>query len=377
MTVSSSTTCVLMIGPLQATGGMASVMRLQLRSRLREQFTLVYLDNSKRTSPGRSWWEGLIAQVQIFRELRSLLKAHRPAVVHLHTCSGVTFYRTIFDQWLARRMGSAVVVQIHGGRFENFLREQRGVLGWLVRRALRQADQVLVLSPDWARRIGAFDSNIRLAVVANGVPVTGDEESSAKKPDDDDPFEPPVRLVMVGNLRVSKGVDDLISAIELLPKGWRARLQVRIIGPDPDDRRGELLYRLQQRQLQDTIHLPGLCTSREVAVALQAADIFMLPSHWEALPMAWLEAMAAGLPTIVTRVGAIPEIARDGEEALLVEPKSPEQLASALLRLLENEPLRRSMGRQGQQLVQQHYSQDSVASHLQSIYQGLAAGGAA
>jgi glycosyltransferase involved in cell wall biosynthesis len=85
----------------------------------------------------------------------------------------------------------------------------------------------------------------------------------------------------------------------------------------------------------------------DVLRILQAADMFVLTSEYEAAPMAILEAMAAGLPVIATAVGGIPAIVADGVSGVLVEPGSPASLIAALERLAHDPELRARMGSAG------------------------------
>jgi len=91
---------------------------------------------------------------------------------------------------------------------------------------------------------------------------------------------------------------------------------------------------------------------------LKAADIFVLSSRQESLPVSLREAMAASLPVIATRVGGVPEAVEDGESGLLVPPEDPRALAEAMVRLASDAPMRERMGRRGYQIVQNKFNYD-------------------
>jgi glycosyltransferase involved in cell wall biosynthesis len=109
----------------------------------------------------------------------------------------------------------------------------------------------------------------------------------------------------------------------------------------------------------------------DVPEILQALDIFVLPSNWEGLPNAVLEAMAAGLPVVATRVGGVPEVVVEGQTGILVPPRDPNALADALLTLLRDPNLRRRMGQAGRQRVQEYFSVDQMVSKTETLYEQL------
>ena len=90
---------------------------------------------------------------------------------------------------------------------------------------------------------------------------------------------------------------------------------------------------------------------RRVQAAYADADLFCLPSLQEGFGIVFLEAMAAGLPVVAGDAAAVPEVVDDGTTGLLVDPRDPAAVAGALLRLLDDADLRRSMGRAGRERV--------------------------
>jgi glycosyltransferase involved in cell wall biosynthesis len=102
-----------------------------------------------------------------------------------------------------------------------------------------------------------------------------------------------------------------------------------------------------------------------------AADLFVLPSHTEGSPNALLEAMAAGVPSVATRVGGVPEIAPGEETALVVERANPERFAAAVDRLLGDPELARRMGEAARERVTRLHTLDEYGARLTGIYRSL------
>jgi polysaccharide biosynthesis protein PelF len=109
----------------------------------------------------------------------------------------------------------------------------------------------------------------------------------------------------------------------------------------------------------------------------QRVDIFVLVSQWEGIPLALLEAMSCGLPSICTAVGGIPDILSDTEAGYLVPPNDSDSLASRICELLDDETLRKTMGLRASQLVKEKYSIEDMADRILSVYlEGILHGGA-
>ena len=144
----------------------------------------------------------------------------------------------------------------------------------------------------------------------------------------------------VANLRVTKGYPDLLHAARTVLDALEC---VHFVSVGRGPLEPELRAMHAQLGLGDRFQLLG---HRPDAVRVMSAfDVFCLPSHYEGLPVALMEAVALGLPVVATRVGGLAELVTDGREAVLVPPRRPEQLAEALLALLRDPSRRAEMSR--------------------------------
>ena len=175
-------------------------------------------------------------------------------------------------------------------------------------------------------------------------------------------------VLTVARLQPAKGIDDLVAATALLRERLPG-LRVAVAGSGPQEE--ELRAQIGQAGLSDSFRLLG--TRSDVGSLLAAADAFCLPSRHEGLPISLLEAMQAGLPCVATRVGGIPGLVQEGEEALLVEPADVDGLAAALARVLGDRELAAGLGERGRALVRRRYDVAAAAASYADIYDELAA----
>jgi glycosyltransferase involved in cell wall biosynthesis len=177
-------------------------------------------------------------------------------------------------------------------------------------------------------------------------------------------LEPETKLVtMVGSLTRRKGVDDLLRSASLI-RDAVPTARYLLVG------RGDQRRLLEEivRRLDLTEHVRFLGFRRDVPEILNSSDVLVLPSHWEGFGLVTLEAMNAGLPVVGTRRGAIPEVVRNGETGLLVPPKDPEALATALIRLLSNPERARAMGRAGLSRLRREFDMEKAVRAHDELY---------
>ncbi len=353
---------VVMAGPMPpAIGGMTSVLCDLANSKLRDSVELKLFDTGKQTPSGRSLFTAVKARWTLWRQWWALLGQARPAIVHIHTCSGLTYFLDGALLMLARLRGAAVVLHVHGGRFDRFLDELGSgalVARWLARRAAR----IVVLSPVWRERLEPLLKGARLAVVENGVPVPDSVAARASGP--------PFVAVFLGTLSEQKGVRDLIRAAAEVRSSFKGgSIKVCLVGPEGDSQFvADMRHLVRELDLQDGVEFAGPAYGDDKNKWLARAHMFVLPSHIEAFPISILEAMAAGVPVIATRVGAIPTMIDADDTGLLVNAGDVQGLARALSALAQDEKLRARLADRARVKCMQCFSIDRAAGALLVLY---------
>lgn len=229
---------------------------------------------------------------------------------------------------------------------------------------LKNADAVIALTEDMKKAIKKI-YNRDVLVIPNGIDLEKFEDLSRVtfrkrwKIEDEEKI-----LTFVGTLRPIKGVEYLIRAMKIIrQKNADARLM--LVGNGEEREKLEKL--VKELILEEYVRFIGKVQNEEVPEYMAASDIFILPSLSEGFPVTVLEAMASGLPIIVTRVRGLQEIIKDGENGFLVEPKNPEQIAEKVLMLLEDDELRERISKNNKEQAE-GYSWESVVARLEKVY---------
>ena len=291
------------------------------------------------------WRNGLQDPVGLLRFWKTLAEK-KPAIVHQHFGGRAL-------RWVARGSeGSRVVLHLHGRIVENQKKE-------LSRVTVKAADIVIATSSAVAMRV----RNVPVQVVHPGVCVIQ---------------YPVVELRRAGRasqvigtaarLVPLKGIAHLIRAMTLLRSQFPAvRLEIAGAGPE------ESALKLEARKLGLDECITFLGWQSDMASLFAKWDVFVLPSLEEGFGIALVEAMAAGLPVIATTVGGIPEIVEHGKTGLLVAPGDPHALAEQIEILLKDAAERKRLGLAGWARVRQDFSQESMVSAVEAIYERLLA----
>lgn len=294
------------------------------------------------------WQPQSFSDFKSIRGLKTLLRQQQIDVAHFH-CPRSAFLGRI----AAHRAGIATVVTTHlplyhypDGmvtrsplRLKSYLRAER----WLNR---RYTDYLIYVSSyvyDEAASMGLLD-HVRAEVIRNGIDAdqfTSDTENHSQRAGlrGDYGASNGVPIILtVCRLDNQKGVDVLLQATKLL-RERQPYFRLWIVGDGP--LRSQLEMQARECDLESHVKFFGF--RQDVPQMMLASDLFVLASRYEAMPIAILEALAAGLPCVVSNVGENSRVVHHGQTGLIVPSENPVALASALEELLGNQEIREQM----------------------------------
>jgi glycosyltransferase involved in cell wall biosynthesis len=288
------------------------------------------------------------------------------AGVHVNMAERLSLFRKGSIVVACRALGIPVVIHLHA-QMRGFYRSLPAPLRALTRWMFRQASGVIVIG-EGPRRFVTEELGVpgsRIDVVINGTPG---------------PAAPPERqadsqvrhVVFVGRLCEPKGVSDLLQGFARA-RIDRARVKLVLAGNGDIERYTRLARELG---VEAGVEFAGWCDQARVHELLRQADLLVLPSHDEVLPLVVLEALAHAVPVVCTPVGELPAVLTNGETACFAPVGDVDQLARAIEQVLADAQLRDALGRNGRALYEAKFSLQRFFANVARIHRrhfGLAA----
>lgn len=369
MVAPRATTRVLLVGPLPPpVHGCSVFTRLLLESRFTAEFDVTHVDitdardvgNIGRFDAGNVWLalrHGAAFTAALFRV--------RPDVIYIPVAQNTLgFLRDMLFLMPAAFSGRRMIVHFHGDGFAAFresaaapLRAAAGALTGRARVAIVQGEGLVPM-------LQGIIPRDRIAVVPNGVPDPGAPQRGGGT------GVSATQILFLSNLAPAKGYIDLVeAALRLLRSGVDAEFV--FAGSVADDAAFKRARGLVS-EYAERIRFVGHADAERKAALLKHADVLVLPSYSEAQPLVVLEAMAAGLPVVSTKRGAIPETVPDGVTGLLVEPGDIVALEAALRRLITDPVLRMKLGAAGRERYLERYTVDHWVDAMIRVVRSVA-----
>ncbi|PSB21077.1 glycosyltransferase family 1 protein [filamentous cyanobacterium CCP2] len=330
---------IMMLGPaLEQMGGMATVENLVVAHAPSEL---------KITHIATHDYGSVLFRIKLF--LFAVLKtiwilSTKPVdVVHILLSQRGSAWRKAILTLIVRAYGKPVVLHAQSSEFhvffDNLPQPKQQVIRWVYQKCAH----FIALSESWKKyymtRLNLDD--FQVVVLPNPVqlPEHVPSRSVAK----------PIHVLFLGRIGQRKGAFDLIEAFATLSDQRKAEAHLTIAG---DGEVEKARAQVQRLNLSEFVTILDWLNPEQRDTYLAKSDVFVLPTRNEGLPLALLEAMGWGLPSITTPVGGIPELVTTGKDGILVEPGNVQQIASALTALIENEELRFTIGENARKRVE-------------------------
>lgn len=283
-------------------------------------------------------------------------------VLHLHTAADGSFWRKSLLVSLGHRMGRKVVLHVHASRFKDFYNEASSRKKQRILKTLNSVDVLIVLSHSWKEWFASLGIPNDKIVILHNITSYPTKIESARVNDCK------VHFLFMGEIGQRKGVFDILRALTKHRKELEDKIELRIGGNKHEE---ELKKAIHDGCLQNIVKFEGWVGGDKKLQLLNWADVFILPSFNEGLPISILEAMSYGHPIISTPVGGIPEVVETGRNGILVTPGNEKEIFDAMNYYVENQNKIVLEGEVSKD-VAQTYLPDYVLNHLKEIYQGLA-----
>ena len=332
---------VLMVGMhlTKTRGGISTLIAEILKSPLKEDFEFTYIE-SQAEDFGK-FGKAFLALSAIARFVWNCI-SKRPNLVYVHLGSNASLYRESIFIFLAKLFGKKVITHFHAGDVDNYYPFQRKIGQKFIQTALRLSDSFIAVSQESAKQLRDITQSQNISVITNAIDTS--VFNGHKKSLTDEPGGDAVRLLFVGAVGKLKGEKDLIKALALL-RDNKPNLKISFLGYGAEN----LKDYCERFEVGNLVEYLGAVPMDERIEFFRRSDIFVLPTYAEAMPMSVIEAMAAGLPVISTRVGGIPELIEDGVDGILFAPGDVGALAEKISFLLNNKDTRIKIGKKAKQ----------------------------
>jgi O-antigen/teichoic acid export membrane protein/glycosyltransferase involved in cell wall biosynthesis len=339
---------IVMIGahPTKTLGGISTLISDLLQSPLAREFEFKHIVSQV---DGGGPLAKLLLALKALGQLIWTLCLWRPALVYVHVGGNASLYRKTVFIGLARLSGLPVMAHFHAGNFAPYFAAQSAWGRQLILRGLGLSHKFIAVSQEMARWLVQLWPQAEVAVIPNGVRTelfTTTRNHTAATP----------RLLFVGKMGFLKGEADLLRALRQLHDQGVTNWRLDLLGQLSAD----IHPLIEQLGLAAQIDQCGPVGLHERIGYFQRADVFVLPTYAEGMPLAVLEALAAGLPVLTTPVGGIPELLEDGGAGLLVAPGDVRALALRLEQLLTDPALRLALSERAQRSARRYDLQNTL-----------------
>ncbi|MBI5658009.1 MAG: glycosyltransferase family 4 protein [Nitrosomonadales bacterium] len=361
---------ILVFGPVQppqVACGVSSAVRAFAGSRVRDRYD-IELVSTFRQPRERALFERLAYGVWLAAKTALRMMRSGAVLADIHAVSDRSLWSHAAVMFGARMAGRPALLRIHGGDFHQVFERAGGVQRQLIRFILRSATRLIVLSEGWRHRIATIEPRAAVDVIPNMVDCGAFDRLASRPP------RQCRRILFLANFCERKGHFDALRAIAKLAPEFPDAVLV-LAGDDRDPGTRDLLEREAERLgIRDRIEFVGTVSGEAKDQEIRDADILILPSHTENMPISLIEGMAAALPVVATAVGAIPEMIRDGETGFVIEARDADALAERLARLFRDPALGRRIGQQAQAYARATWDTEVVAGRTLALYEQLVAG---
>jgi glycosyltransferase involved in cell wall biosynthesis len=308
------------------------------------------------------------------RSFFTKLRAGGYEFTHIHSADSA-FLGTIVFMLAARVAGTKILLHMHGTDWDIFYTRSSGFKKFCIKAALWLPKLTIVLYRLWAENIRKIYPSMEIRVVRNLIHRTAAPDPVGIQqlrgrlglaPND-------FVVVTVGTVGRRKGSFEIVQAAERVASLDQAIKFVLVGGEERPGEMEQLNALIHDRDLKARVILTGETPRDNVPLFLGLADVFLLPSFIEGMPMAIIEAMQQGLPVISTRVGGIPEMLDERQSGILIHPGAPDEIMEAVSLLKNDHQLRNRLSEGARKAFDEKFEVTAGIQEIRSLYETLSA----
>ena len=282
--------------------------------------------------------------ISLFFMLIKIVKRYKIDIVHAHSVIPTGLVGVI----VAKILRCPSIITSHGMDINNF--DAKSIYGHLISFSLNQCNKAIAVSADLAEKMKFLGINEdKIVIVRNAVDTERFKHSKNMELRHKYLIgENEILILFVGYLDIFKGIFELVDAFYEINKENK-NVKLMMVGTGPKE--GELKNKVSQWNLESYVIFTGAVPNTEIHSYYQMGDVFVLPSYTEGFPLSILEAMACGLPVVVTNVGGIREVIKNGENGFIIPPKNKKVLTSKLRIFINESTLRKKFAKKSLEIV--------------------------
>lgn len=303
-------------------------------------------------------WDTRRSSQRLFAKIQQLVQDHAINIIEMPDWN--TFLHHTRSPMALPDLGAPLVVKFHGNH--SYLRHQASqpvdpVIFEAEKGLLQKATALVAVSQYTAQQTAAlFQLQKPIKVLYNGIQLPPDNKAAIVEG----------KIVFAGALSANKGVPVLLQAWNLVHRQY-PQATLHLYGKGPVQQLKKILQGHAAQSVQFYGHVP----KQTVLEAFATATAAVFPSQAECFALAPLEAMASGCAVVYTRQSSGPELIIDGENGLLVDPNSADEIAAAIMQLLQNHDLRKRLAAAGKATVAQKFNIEAIAQQHLEFYDSV------
>jgi len=343
---------ILMLGPaLNVKGGVTTVENLIVNDAgFNDRFSLRFIPTHRDAGKAA---KAAIALLALARFSFNMIFGPTD-IVYIHMAHYASFYRKSIFVLLAALFGKKIIIHMHGGNFDTFYGNAGDRKKRLFKKVINKAARVIVLTDQWKDFYSQLVSTDKIVVIHNGVRIPPVNHYSAESR----------YITYLGRFDPKKGIYDLLSVVKDIAAEYPGFRFYMAGNGDIDSVRSFIT----QKGISESVILEDWIDEDHKATILDQTSIFALPSYFEGLPMAVLEALSFGIPVVAADVGGLSEAISNGREGLLFKAGDIEGLKAAIITLLDDAPRRLRMSENAYKKARERFDANIFIEKLTAVF---------